>query len=278
MPADRERAVEAAKDWCLDRAPDYIDGEGEITTDAFVRGIISAYESALPAPHGDVVERPVEAGRMGEFPRRSRMDQFSPAEKAIWDAAQAVEAMPADVRLTNAVVLLGRAREYVADFVDGVTPAPIERAALLELWAQERPMTREEAARRLAAKMADLVGFAGGDAWVQYAKTIEGLLLDLTDPPSPRAVGKGDEPVANTAQSSAAPAGRSGEGPSPQPTWDDEDAALANACACTPAPWTVETLAEAFMQNTGVSLLAGDSRLTPETAHKLASIAVRGRP
>ena len=54
------------------------------------------------------------------IPRRNRIDQFTPAEKGIWDAVQAVEALPADPRLTDAVVLLARAREKVADFVDGV--------------------------------------------------------------------------------------------------------------------------------------------------------------
>lgn len=67
-----------------------------------------------------------------EIPRRIRMDKWTPAEKAIDDAVRAVEAMPADERLTNAVVLLGEARAWVADFVDGVPvsehyprPAPL---------------------------------------------------------------------------------------------------------------------------------------------------------
>jgi len=48
------------------------------------------------------------------------MDLWCPAEKAIAAAVAAVEAMPADTRLTDAVCLLGRARDRVADFVDGV--------------------------------------------------------------------------------------------------------------------------------------------------------------
>ena len=55
-----------------------------------------------------------------EPPRRCRIDLFTPAEKAIYEAVQAVEALPPDERLTNAVILLGRARDLVADFVDGV--------------------------------------------------------------------------------------------------------------------------------------------------------------
>lgn len=53
-------------------------------------------------------------------PRRFRMDKMVAAELAIMEAMQAVELMPADVRLTDAVVLLGRAKDRVADFVDGV--------------------------------------------------------------------------------------------------------------------------------------------------------------
>ena len=59
---------------------------------------------------------------MSEIPRRIRIDLFTPAEKAIYDAVQAVEAAGCDVRLTNAVVLLSDARAWVADFVDGVPP------------------------------------------------------------------------------------------------------------------------------------------------------------
>jgi hypothetical protein len=52
--------------------------------------------------------------------RRCRIDKFVPAEKAIYDAMGAVEEMPPDTRLTDAVVLLQKARDKVADFVDGV--------------------------------------------------------------------------------------------------------------------------------------------------------------
>lgn len=54
-------------------------------------------------------------------PRRVCVDLLTPAEEAIRQAVLAVEALPADVRLTNAVILLGRAQESVADYVDGVT-------------------------------------------------------------------------------------------------------------------------------------------------------------
>lgn len=61
-----------------------------------------------------------------QIPRRNRIDQFSTGEKAIFDAVQTVEAMGAHPRLTDAVVLLGQAREAVADYVDS---KPVEEKA-----------------------------------------------------------------------------------------------------------------------------------------------------
>lgn len=46
------------------------------------------------------------------------MGRWCHAERAIYDAMQAVEAMPADVRLTAAVARLGEALGCVADFID----------------------------------------------------------------------------------------------------------------------------------------------------------------
>jgi len=57
---------------------------------------------------------------MSDFPRRIQMQQWCEAERQIYEAMQAVERMAADVRLTDAVVLLGAARDRVADFVDGI--------------------------------------------------------------------------------------------------------------------------------------------------------------
>ncbi len=54
------------------------------------------------------------------IPRRARLDRMTPAERAIYDAMEAVEKVGADVRLTDAVNLLCEAREAVADYVDGV--------------------------------------------------------------------------------------------------------------------------------------------------------------
>lgn len=58
------------------------------------------------------------------IPRRDRIDLFTPAERAIWDATQAVEQAGCDVRLTAAVNLLHEARAQVADYVDGVKHEP----------------------------------------------------------------------------------------------------------------------------------------------------------
>ena len=55
---------------------------------------------------------------MTDIPRRIRLDLMVPAEKAIRDAVEAVEALPADVRLTEAVILLGKAKDKVSDYVD----------------------------------------------------------------------------------------------------------------------------------------------------------------
>lgn len=53
-----------------------------------------------------------------ETPRRNRMDLWTPAEKAIYDASHEVEKVGADTKLTEAVILLGKARDLVADYID----------------------------------------------------------------------------------------------------------------------------------------------------------------
>lgn len=52
------------------------------------------------------------------IPRRNQMQQWTPAEIAIFGAMQAVEAAGANPLLTEAVVLLEQAREKVANYVD----------------------------------------------------------------------------------------------------------------------------------------------------------------
>lgn len=53
-----------------------------------------------------------------DIPRRIRLDRMVAAERAIFDATQAVDEMPPDPLLTEAVVLLNRARGRVSDYVD----------------------------------------------------------------------------------------------------------------------------------------------------------------
>jgi hypothetical protein len=50
--------------------------------------------------------------------RRNRIDLMTPAEVAIQNAISEVEKAGANWRLTEAVVLLGKAKEMVSDYVD----------------------------------------------------------------------------------------------------------------------------------------------------------------
>lgn len=68
--------------------------------------------------HGLMSEEQLQA--MNKIPRRICIDKFTPAEKAIYDAVHVVETMAADPRLTEAVILLQKARDWVADFADGI--------------------------------------------------------------------------------------------------------------------------------------------------------------
>lgn len=55
---------------------------------------------------------------MNDWPRRRRVDLWSPEETAINNALQEVEKMGADPLLTMATVLLSEAQERVVDFID----------------------------------------------------------------------------------------------------------------------------------------------------------------
>lgn len=52
------------------------------------------------------------------FPRKIRQDLSVPAEIAIGNAIQQIEKLGADVRLTDAVVLLGKAKDKVSEYID----------------------------------------------------------------------------------------------------------------------------------------------------------------
>jgi hypothetical protein len=83
------------------------------------------------------------------------MTKWVAAEKAIYDAMQAVEAMPADDRLTDAVCLLGQSRKRVADYVDGVLPGRCFPAHDYQTGQQmaERVATLEKTLRSLKAQI-----------------------------------------------------------------------------------------------------------------------------
>jgi len=66
------------------------------------------------------LERPVRPkSREDGIPTRNSVQDWTPAEHAISIAIEAVEASGASPALTDAVVLLGRARDRVADHVEG---------------------------------------------------------------------------------------------------------------------------------------------------------------
>jgi len=56
--------------------------------------------------------------KKADIPRRICLDKFCPAERAISRAMDAVELMGADVRLTDAIILLEQAQGKVADYYD----------------------------------------------------------------------------------------------------------------------------------------------------------------
>ena len=87
--------------------------------------------------------------RTFDITRRADTLRRTAAEQAIAAAMLAVEALPADERLTDAVVALGQAAESVADFVDGVPslkdPPEPEPAVVLVARERERCASHAEA-------------------------------------------------------------------------------------------------------------------------------------
>lgn len=74
-----------------------------------------------------------------QFPRRNCVDQWTPTEKAIADAVDAVERAGASVHLTDAVILLTKAQAKVADHVEGLPEAarPVPDAQDAELLTEK---------------------------------------------------------------------------------------------------------------------------------------------
>jgi hypothetical protein len=104
-------------------------------------------------------------------PRRIQMEKWVPAEKAIREAVLAVEAMPADVRLTDAVVLLQAAKDSVADFVDGIDKRRIVTTAMPDTDLVSRGALREQFAQN-RSQYDDW----GGQSWNRCMEVVNGLL------------------------------------------------------------------------------------------------------
>lgn len=108
--------------------------------DSSANELTAAVLAALaPAERAEAVPDQLtkEIDAMSEIPRRVQIEKLTPAENAIRLANEAVEALPADVRLTGAQILLGKARALVADYVDGVkspTRAGALDAAGVSVW------------------------------------------------------------------------------------------------------------------------------------------------
>ena len=55
---------------------------------------------------------------MNDIPRRIRIDLMNPAEKLIYESMLEVEKMGCDIRLTEAITLLSKAKDMVSDVID----------------------------------------------------------------------------------------------------------------------------------------------------------------
>lgn len=124
-----------------------------------------------------------------EIPRRCKVERLVPAELAIRAAMLVVEEMPADMRLTRAVVLLQEARDRVADFVDGVSvpdPAPVgatgdlvERTFPIQdglpiPWAAAEQAYREYVKHGGAGQSLERLAERGGFALAEWACLYQG--------------------------------------------------------------------------------------------------------
>lgn len=55
---------------------------------------------------------------MNKISRRNRMDLMIPTEKTIQEVVWEVEKLGADTKLTEAVILLGKAKDLISDYTD----------------------------------------------------------------------------------------------------------------------------------------------------------------
>lgn len=84
-------------------------------------GCRSCYPILDQQDYDEPIEVPKDKGF--DWPRRSSLPHRSPAENSISVAVNEVEHMGCDVLLTEAVVLLGQARDKVADYIDKMNPS-----------------------------------------------------------------------------------------------------------------------------------------------------------
>ena len=108
--------------------------------------------------------------------RRHYIDLYTPAESAIRAAMDAVEVAGAHPHLTRAVILLGEAKDAVADFVDGMPEKPAAAPCKHEPPAQPETYTRAKVTPETAKRLKAL----GVDAEPNVAATGDCLLALLT--------------------------------------------------------------------------------------------------
>lgn len=72
---------------------------------------------------------------MIEFPRINRLDLNTPAELAIYKAIQDVEEIGADERLTDIVIMLGKARDLLSDYIDSNPDKELKEAVYTSIGA-----------------------------------------------------------------------------------------------------------------------------------------------
>jgi len=91
--------------------------------------------------------------------RRVRLDLNTPAEMAIFKAMQEVEKAGADVRLTEATMLLAKAKDCVADFIDGVEQSIPPAEGAEEITAEE--FIREKIKQKYGLSDEEMTGSLG---------------------------------------------------------------------------------------------------------------------
>ena len=91
-------------------------------------------DSAFRFPNGHVAygstgqrwhvqhEQWIRVKMVDDFPRRARLDYFTPEETAIRDVVLAIEQLGGHPILTDVVTMLGKARETLADWIDAGRP------------------------------------------------------------------------------------------------------------------------------------------------------------